>query len=274
MELSSLTGVILWCLLFFSGVVLFFKGRRWWQDRTRLKNLSVSRIVNLQPGLAALKGRIKPILTKSAGQLVSKTLYGGKECVYHSYLLENRGGWLGRLGLLRELMHFLNQKRGRQNWPFLLDDGSGTVLIQAREEDFKVDKGIAMSSFDIAPGAREEFCSFLEKNGFSLPRNVFKSVFYQEKLLEPGDEVYVLGKVTTRDCMDPDWDLGNARKYSVAGSGEVDLLVTDQNPALLAKVNEFKALGAITGASLIILTASLGLMKIFFPAWFLSTGTP
>ncbi len=169
---------------------LLFYGFRGWKRYKLITGTETSRISGILGGLAEINGKVV-----SMGESLLESPYSGIPCVYYQFKVEEQ--------------RHRSTGRGRTNtyWATVIndkeyakcgvDDGTGTIVVDLEEAALVLDRDAHATSglFSAAPPELEETLN--SRYGRSSKGFIFnRRMRFNETILEPGDEIYVLGDVT------------------------------------------------------------------------------
>ncbi len=178
--------VILAVAVSIAGYFLFISYNRY----KIISKTETSNISWLQEGFNEIKGKIVSL----EEQLVSP--FSEKPCVYYQFLVEQKKS----SGKSSHYVSIINDKKFQK---FGVDDGTGIAIIDLQGADIqiKTDKKDTSGFFNKAD---ENEVRALNKYSQTSKGFLFeKTLRYNEKFLEVGDEVYVLGEVSGREQSKP-----------------------------------------------------------------------
>lgn len=208
------TFAVVGLALVVGGIAIAYYGRRFQGEASRMEETETTPAGNVEPGEVEVKGTARPI--EGAGTVeghLSET-----EALVSTVYIEERGNkpvqdWEqteGRSKLYRTVY------KDTAAVPFLVDDGTGEVLVDPATEG-----NIALEEDQQVVGRNEEAPTsvrrFVERTEAIDPDQVLdggRRRRFSEGLLEPGEEVYVLG-----EAVDPPDRWG---EYEVSGGSNPD----------------------------------------------------
>jgi len=171
------------------SLALVWYGIRGWKRYKLITGTATSRISGVLGGLAEIKGAIVP---KEENLLESP--WTRTACIYYRFKVEEkRHRTTGRRGGSSYWHKIIDD---RQYAKCAVDDGTGTIVVDLEEADLVLDRDAHATSglFASGPPGIEEVLN--ERYGQSSRGLIFKkSMRFHETVLEPGDEIYVLGDV-------------------------------------------------------------------------------
>jgi hypothetical protein len=190
--LAAIVGSLVFLLLIFlpdlgimfapaaiGGVFLWFGFRE--QARLRLiRDLPTSTIRAMAMGPVELKGKAIPL-----GDTV-KSPFTGKSCVYLKFLVEEKVS-------SGKNSHWRTRASEEKRVPFVLDDGTGKILLdtQGAKLDVPADTTLSSGMLQDPPGAVKEFLA-----AHNIPyQNLFglnRKMRFQEFFIEKDQQIYVL----------------------------------------------------------------------------------
>jgi hypothetical protein len=169
---------------------LVWYGFRGWKRYTLITGTETSRISGILGGLAEINGTVV-----SMGEELLESPYSGIPCVYYRFKVEEqRHRSAGRRGGSTYWATVIND---REYAKCGVDDGTGTIVVDLEKADLVLDRDAHATSglFSAAPPEMEEVLN--SRYGRSSKGFIFnRRMRFHETILEPGDEVYVLGDVT------------------------------------------------------------------------------
>lgn len=132
-----------------------------------------------------------------------------------------------------------------QSVPFLLEDDSGSMLVDPRLADVRIDRDTERVRVDGGTAPPERIGRYIEENDevscentrldlrlFSIPTGADRQ--YTERRLRPGGEVYVLGRARPRTGR-----AGSVNSVVGYGADAPVFLITDRSP----RATRLRALG-------------------------------
>lgn len=214
------------------GIPLAKRGLHLRRRARTLVDTKTSCIADLGAGLREVRGRILPL----DAPLVSPL--GQRECVYFSFRIDEKVTQMKRGKIKTKWRTILSESMGR---PCIIDDGTGRaeIALGGAELDLDVDQFTRSGFLNDAPAHVEALLQDHGKTSVGVLLN--KSMRYEETVLAPGDELYVLGE---------------------AGQGTAGLplfakaLVSDRGEASLVRRYRLRALGWFGGAALMVAAAA------------------
>ena len=155
-----------------------------------ISQTETSRISNIRNGFYEIKGRVvaiePPLITP----------FSKKACVYYDFLVEEKRSSGKNSSWVKYLKDVQRQRFG-------VDDSSGIAVIDTTNAEMKLRVDLKDES-DMFNKADEHQKEVLGKYGKKNKGLLFeKTLRYREIFLEEGDEVYVLGEVSSRDNSRP-----------------------------------------------------------------------
>lgn len=180
------TGFAVVGLLFvLSGVQHYFDGRR-------ITAQEVTPIGRLESGPVAIAGTARP-----ASEGVLSAPFTDRDCVAFTYRVKETDGKDRSEPFIAE---------GTESVPFYVEDGTGEVLVRPEAADIELERGteIIVKRDEQPPETIERFLSRRDDIGEPtepLIEALWPGVgtrSFRERLLAPGDKVYVFGDATRR----------------------------------------------------------------------------
>jgi len=213
METNYLVFVVI-AVLIVEAIAAYFliKNRRIHQ---LISQTETSRISNVRNGFYEIKGRVVAL----EPHLI--TPFSKKACVYYDFLVEEKRSNGKSSSWVKYLKDIQHQRFG-------VDDGNGIAVIDAQNATMKlrVDRKDESGMFNKADEHQKDVLSQYGKKNRGLLFE--KTLRYREAFLEEGDEVFVLGEVSSRDNSRPLFKKLNQPLF-VSDKTEEDLLVFYQN---------------------------------------------
>lgn len=188
--MGAVIGGLVFGLIFvpIGGFMIWFSRKQ--ADKAALiERTPTTQVQNLTPGLRESKGKCV-----SAGELLTSPMKQRK-CVYYRFQVKEKRHKAGRKGG----SHYVTVVDDVQSVPFMLDDGSGQVRINAQGAEMYLgrDSYTRSGTLNDAPPEIENLLQ--QRYGKSSQGMIFnKAMTYEETVLEVGDDVYVLGLVADR----------------------------------------------------------------------------
>jgi hypothetical protein len=247
------------------GAWLVSTGRTRKRERERMQSTPTSRISTLTEGPAEIVGTAKP--TKEHG--TAPAPFTGEDCLVAEWEVEewdedDDGGQWGSVG------------EGVDGVPFLVEDDSGEVLVRPQGATLEIDRTdrqtLEVGSTDPQPDHVQAFIDRTDTPG-QPDRPLIAALDwgtqegdrrYTQRLLTPGEEVYVYGTVQQKPEDDHVWG-GNVRnlliqKLPADATGEEPLfLISDKSEAELVAGRSLAAVwlaaGVLVGLAGLVLVA-------------------
>jgi len=169
---------------------LIWYGIRGWKRYTLITGTETSFISGILGGLVEVKGTIVPKESELLESPWTRTA-----CIYYRFKVEEKRH--RTTGRNRTSSYWHKIIDDREYAKCAVDDGTGTIVVDLEEADLVLDRDAHATSglFASGPPGIEEVLN--ERYGQSSRGLIFnKSMRYHETVLEPGDEIYVLGDVT------------------------------------------------------------------------------
>ncbi len=169
----------MWATLAFgAGLYLFWRGFRDLRLKRLIENTPTSHIRSMAMGLVEIVGKVVPRSSVSAP-------FSGRPCAYWEVDIatrsDRRGGW--------KVVH-----RNQSGSPFYLRDTSGTALVYPHGAQCHVNFGVSEECLGISlPPC---YSDYMQSQNLGLWR--FGTLRFRERLIEEGDQVYVLGTAVPR----------------------------------------------------------------------------
>lgn len=216
-------------LLLVAGLVAAYNGWRWRRERATIASREATDVLSVTPGPVELSG------TARAGESGTvEAPFSDETALLAAWEVEewtemsNRSSWVPK-------------GSGVDSVPFLVDDGTGEALVRADGAEVELDEvgeeEAVVRSRDAPPGRIREFLDREDTPGESTdvprPTDVGKKDGrrrYIQRLLTPGDEVYVHG-TATRETGEA-WGGRDVAVVESADDGHPDadlFLVSDQS---------------------------------------------
>ena len=168
-------------VLLVGGPVLFLHGFRDLRIRRLIRDTPTARIRSMAMGLVELNGTVAP-RSSLAGP------FSGRPCAHWEVDISvprDRGrGW--------QVVH-----RNRSGNPFYLRDETGVALVYPQGSDCRINHGVSEVTGGL--GVPECYSRYMEEQGLRM-RRLWQvgSMRFRERLLEEGQQVYLLGRAEPR----------------------------------------------------------------------------
>ena len=198
--------------------------RREWQTRTELKNAQTAQTGALGPGVVELAGAARPAEKTFTSPLT------GQECLAYDYTVEKRRTRnRSNEGTSKRWVTVTDEQRAA---PFYVDDGSGQALVDAPVADLELERAYEVDSDDVPSGAIDQVVATVTGDtGPDAPvtderlaeiREGGPRRRYRERLILPGESVYVYGEaMAPRDVGPTGGGVGTAVSSLVTGDASV-----------------------------------------------------
>ncbi len=231
------------------GMYLFYKGFRWWEEKKLIENTPTSKVRSLAMGFVEVYGKVAPF----RGKLLSAP-FSKKPCVWCRWTVEeykSRG----------KSSHWDVIQKGTLGDYFLLNDGTGTVLVDSRGAtidiplDFEAENG--MFGKRLPPAA----LSFLETNNIQL-KSMFglsKKIRVRESFLAPQDLVYIMGSAGDNPLVKEGTSTKNEADITIQ-KGKGFYYISDKQEKDVLKSHRLKVFGGLFGGAALII---FGLFIVF-----------
>lgn len=169
----------------FAGVFAYL-GLRSWQRYKLMHDTPTSAIRALRPGFMEAKGKLV-----AQGDLVESPMTKAR-CIYYRFVVEEHR----RSGKKSRWVEVIDECRSTKA---VIDDGTGTARVDFSGAELHLRTDASQRS-GFLNDASEHLQSVLASRGRSTTGLVFnKAMRYRETVLQPGDELYVLGQVGWTD---------------------------------------------------------------------------
>lgn len=232
----SLELIVIIVLVIIEGVLYYlysFSKKRY----VLIQNTETSKITTLKKGFYEIKGKVKFLEEK----LISPLSH--KDCVYYRFLVEEQRS-TGKSSSWHTLI------KDEKKVSFAVEDSSGQAIIDMQGARLKIrtdDKGGTGIFSDASVG----FEDTLARYNISDKAWIFKRTLrYNEKFVEEGDELYVLGEV--RDFRS---------YYPVFSKGKLPYLISDRSEDEL--IRESKRYSRLALLFLIVLPLAAALFLLY-----------
>jgi hypothetical protein len=169
---------------------LIWYGFRGWKRYRLITGTETSRISGILGGLVEVKGTVVP-----KDEEVLESPWTRTPCVYFRFKVEEKRHRTTGRGRSSSYWHKIIDDK--QYVKCAVDDGTGAIVVDLEEADLVLDRDARATSglFSDGPAGIEEVLN--ARYGESSKGLFFnKGMRYHETVLEPGDEIYVLGDVT------------------------------------------------------------------------------
>lgn len=192
------------------GVRLLYVGYSTRRMHKLIQQTPSSQVSALQTGLVEIHGKVE-----APAQSMFKSPIFGKECVYYDFSVIQGMG-----------KHLRTVARGVERQPFWVRDESGSVLIDPGKGQLPLTPkfhGVSKRK-ELPP----EVNAFLEAHP---PRGtIFGSqrISYDERLLTPGDEVYVLGTAQPMTSSPANFPRDAIKNLMIGQAGRSPLYISDR----------------------------------------------
>jgi hypothetical protein len=228
------------------GLIVGYLGWRARDTGTAIDETATTEVGDLRPGRVALTGRVRPV---SDGATVRSPIGRVAAVAYRTLVQQYSTGDPQSGGHWRQLYN------RSEAVPFLVDDGTGTVRVDPpsdAEKQFEWTQAKVPPDEEPPPAIQsfvERVGEVDESSGQSLgPLSVGPRRRYSEGVLEPGENVYVLGRARETDA---DWD---GRDYVVDRHAAGEFVISDKPPDRLATEQSargtlYLAVGAIVAGT-------------------------
>jgi hypothetical protein len=168
-------------LALFGGPMFFVQGFRDLRVKRLIQNTPTARIRSMAMGLVEINGKVGARSTVTAP-------FSGRPCVYWQIDIATRGGGRRR--------NWTTVHKDASGNPFFLRDGTGTALVYPHDAECKVTFQIEEECLGVT--LPEPYVSYVKSLG---PRHLLwqlGTMRFRERILEDGQEVYVLGTAMPR----------------------------------------------------------------------------
>ena len=164
-----------------AGPWLFWKGFRQLRTLRLIENTPTARIRSMAMGLVEVHGRVSSRSTQTAP-------FSGKTCAYWQVDIavrgRNRGSW--------SVIH-----RNASGSPFFLADDTGMAMVYPHGSDCRLRFGTEEECFGLMPPS--PYAEYLHEHGSFMTQTARLGMLrFRERVLEEGQDVYVLGTATPR----------------------------------------------------------------------------
>ena len=234
-----------------AGVVLFIAGLKWFGYKRLIENIPTSKIRAIAMGLVEIFGRVVPIEKNLLNSPFSNT-----ECVYYKYTVER---WVKR----NDRHHWQVVNSGKTSLPFILNDNTGSVLINPIGADIDI-KSTTFSSGagQDPPLIIQNFLNFnnLNYEGFF---GINYRMRYRESIIVPGENLYIIGSATDNPFKDDGTAQHSVEDIMIhRGKGKL-FHISQKAEKGVIKTYLMKALGGLIVGSLLIILCFNILLKMF-----------
>ena len=164
-----------------AGPWLFWRGFRQLRTLRLIENTPTARIRSMAMGLVEVRGRVSSRSTLTAP-------FSGQNCAYWQVDISirgrNRGTW--------NVIH-----RSASGSPFFIADDTGVAMIYPHGSDCRIRFGTEEECFGLMPPSL--YAEYLHEHSSLMTQSARLGMLrFRERLLEEGQEVYVLGTATPR----------------------------------------------------------------------------
>jgi hypothetical protein len=159
---------------FVVGITMFVRGFRTWREQRLIENTPQSRIRSMAMGLVEIDGTVQPRSSLSAP-------FSGHTCAFWQVDIStrNKNGW--------SIVH-----RNESGNPFFLSDETGVALVYPHGSECKLVPGV--EEICNGPFLPPCYSEYIKANHLAMA-SVWSlgQVRFRERLIEPGQHVFVLG---------------------------------------------------------------------------------
>lgn len=222
---------------FFGGIYYFVKGLSWLKQKRLIENTPTSKIRSLAMGLVEIYGEVLP-----EKKNLLKSPFSQKDCVYCKYTIEE----YRREG---KNSHWVTVKSAEKMAQFYLKDDTGTVLVDPRGARLEIPMDFEFNS-GWGKDPPESVKQFLKNNKMNFEDflGFNKTMRYREYIIEPGNNIYVMG--TAGD--NPFVDLGNLAENSAGimiqkGTIDKTYYISDRQEKQILNSLQWKVMGGVYG---------------------------
>jgi hypothetical protein len=189
------------------GVTLFVRGFRVWRERRLIQNTPTARIRSMAMGLVEIQGVVEP-------RSVLAAPFSGHECAFWEVDISSRtrDGW-------RVVHH------NASGHPFFIQDDTGAALVYPQGSECKLNAGV--EEVCNGPFLPPCYADYLKEHSLPL-LNVMSlgPMRFRERVLQPGQSVFVLGTAMPR-----------SRSVALSDADEVQATGTDGKTSRLASLD-------------------------------------
>ena len=219
-------------IFFIIGAVLFFHGFRQLSRKRLMENIPTSRIRSIALGLVEISGKAEAI----PGTVVPSP-FTAKSCIYYFFRIEE----YKRRG---KSSHWATIRKGEYRPEFYVRDDTGKILVNPEAAEYNVPKDFEYNSglLNDPPAKVKEF---LKENGLSHDGflGLNKRMRYREYLIEPGQNVYVMGTAANDPVVSEENTSGLVMQK---GTNEKFFYISDQSEKGVLSSLKWQAFGGIT----------------------------
>ncbi|MBI3270805.1 MAG: hypothetical protein HYZ53_17515 [Planctomycetes bacterium] len=187
--------------------------------------LPTSTISSLQEGLREIKGRIVPLS-------LLKAPLTQRPCVYHQFRVDAKYPGLRK----KDVWKTINS--GGEGVPFLVDDGSGRILVSPEGAVMEVEDEKLLSTDGYERATPEARLEILGRMGLSAAeeREALGRIRCGEILLAPGDMMYALGQVSKIADQPEDGLRPEGVKFVVRRAGLSEFVLSNRSERAVLEV--------------------------------------
>lgn len=233
------------------GPILFFAGLRWLSHKRLIENIPTSKIRSIAMGLVEITGKVIPI-----GNNLMKSPFANEDCVYYKYTVEK---WVKT----KDSHYWRVVKSGKSETPFLINDNTGSVLVDSSGANVEVTKTTYTSGSGKDPSPIIK--KFLESRNLDYEGffGINYKMRFREALIRPNDTLYILGTATDN----PFKEDGSAQHSSDDimihnGKGKI-YYISDKSEKKVVTSYKIKSIaGLVVGALIIIVSINILLNMI------------
>lgn len=166
------------------GIVLFFFGLKSLSQKRLIENIPTSKIRSIAMGLVEVFGRAVPF-----DKNILFSPFSNTECIYYKY-------WIEKWVKSGKNHHWRTIKKGKSKSPFLLDDDTGTVLIDPAGANIDINSVSYRS--DVGNDPPNIVKNFLISQNLNYEGlfGINHKMRYREAVIVPNRQLYVIGTAT------------------------------------------------------------------------------
>lgn len=230
------------------GLTLVKKGFHQRRRADRIAATETTDVRNIRPGLVEVKGTARPV----EGVDPHRAPISDVEAIASRVEVKKKAG-----------NNWRTVHENRRTSPFVVDDGTGEVRVEPTEDarlNFD-DREIEVDPTEEPPRDVKRFAKrsgLVEEQGRSMIEarsRLYARWTYREGVLEPGEEVYVLGEAFEEEA---GW---GERRFVITGYGS-ELVVSDQREETVIEEERRQGLGRIALGAFVLL---FGLAALVLP---------
>jgi hypothetical protein len=226
-------------VIFLFVAVFFFVGFRALKMKRIIEGTPTSKIRSAAIGLAEINGKV------SVYKNAIKSPFAQKDCVYYKYEIRHKNNKMSRYGA--------------SGTKFLLKDETGSMLVDP--DMANVSKSDAY--FELLTSSGADIPDHIKKFLSTLPMTPtdwsrYPPLKFREYLIEPGDELYVLGTIESVPATDANEPIVTMKQ----GEANKIYIISDKPEMELVKRYKAEAIGALTASFICALALIASVLNI------------